>query len=92
MLRKQKNRCPLVGMQLSAITLSVDMHDYPWLARFAQRVSLIKNKATVNENLDPDAVIRRLKNEILMLREEVSFLKVSNVGYSILYIYLIFVE
>jgi kinesin family protein 6/9 len=43
--------------------------------RFAQRVSLIKNKATINENLDPDAVIRRLKSEILMLREEVSFMK-----------------
>ena len=45
-------------------------------SRFAQRVSLIKNKATINENMDPDAVIRRLKSEILMLREEISFLKV----------------
>ncbi|CAN0028169.1 unnamed protein product [Ectocarpus fasciculatus] len=43
--------------------------------RFAQRVSLIKNKAIINENMDPDAVIRRLKSEILMLREEVAFLK-----------------
>ena len=44
--------------------------------RFAQRVSLIKNKAVLNEDLDPAAVIRRLKEEILSLREEISFLKV----------------
>lgn len=43
--------------------------------RFAQRVSLIKNKATVNEDLDPSLVIRRLKSEILQLREEIAFLK-----------------
>ena len=43
--------------------------------RFAQRVSLIKNKATVNEDLDPSMVIRRLKAEILELREEIAFLK-----------------
>ena len=43
--------------------------------RFAQRVSLIKNKATVNEDMDPSMVIRRLKAEILELREEIAFLK-----------------
>lgn len=43
--------------------------------RFAQRVSLIKNKAVVNEDLDPNQLIRRLKNDILTLREEVAFLK-----------------
>ncbi|CAE7696746.1 KIF6, partial [Symbiodinium microadriaticum] len=42
---------------------------------FAQRVSLIKNKATVNEGSDPDLVIKRLKNEVLTLREEIAFLK-----------------
>ncbi len=47
------------------------------MIRFAQRVSLIKNKASINENADPDAVIRRLKSEILTLREEISFLKVN---------------
>lgn len=45
------------------------------ISRFAQRVSLIKNKATVNEGSDPELVIRRLKNEILTLREEIAFLK-----------------
>lgn len=44
--------------------------------RFAQRVSQIKNRVTVNEELDPAALIRRLRNEILTLREEVAFLKV----------------
>lgn len=43
--------------------------------RFAQRVSLIKNKASVNEDMDPSMVIRRLKSEILELREEIAFLK-----------------
>jgi kinesin family protein 6/9 len=43
--------------------------------RFAQRVSLIKNKATVNEDLDPSMVIKRLKAELLALREEIAFLK-----------------
>lgn len=37
---------------------------------------MIKNRATVNEDLDPNAVIRRLKGEILTLREEIAFLKV----------------
>jgi hypothetical protein len=44
--------------------------------RFAQRVSLIKNKATINEGSDPELVIKRLKNEVLTLREEIAFLKV----------------
>lgn len=44
--------------------------------RFAQRVSLIKNKASINEETDPALVIRRLKNDILTLREEIAFLKV----------------
>ena len=49
------------------------------LSRFAQRVSLIKNRATVNEDLDPSLVIKRLKTEILTLREEIGFLKVLNI-------------
>lgn len=44
--------------------------------RFAQRVSLIKNKALINEEQDPSVMIRRLKNEVLTLREEIAFLKV----------------
>ena len=46
-----------------------------WPARFAQRVSLIKNRATINEGMDPELVIKRLKNEVLTLREEIAFLK-----------------
>ena len=44
--------------------------------KFAQRVSLIKNKALLNEESDPSVIIRRLKDELLTLREEISFLKV----------------
>ena len=40
-------------------------------------MSLIKNKATINEDLDPSLVIRRLKAEVLTLREEIGFLKVQ---------------
>lgn len=43
--------------------------------KFAQRVALIKNKATVNEDVDPSIVIGKLKNENLNLREEINFLK-----------------
>ena len=43
--------------------------------KFAQRVSLIKNKALINEEMDPSIVIRRLKNELLTLREEIAYLK-----------------
>ena len=43
--------------------------------RFAQRVSMIKNKATINEDLDPSVIIKRLKSEVLTLREEVAYLK-----------------
>ncbi|XP_072220915.1 kinesin-like protein KIF6 [Leuresthes tenuis] len=40
--------------------------------RFAQRVSLIKNEAILNEELDPALLIARLKNEVLVLREELA--------------------
>lgn len=43
--------------------------------RFAQRVSLIKNKAVLNEDKDPYVVIARLKADSLALREEIAFLK-----------------
>jgi hypothetical protein len=47
--------------------------------RFAQRVSLIKNRATVNEDLDPMQMVKRLKDEKLSLQEEIAFLKVIQV-------------
>ncbi|KAL2914503.1 hypothetical protein HK105_206070 [Polyrhizophydium stewartii] len=40
--------------------------------RFAQRVALISNKATLNEELDPQLVIARLKREIARLRAELA--------------------
>jgi hypothetical protein len=45
---------------------------------FAQRVALVTNSATVNEELEPQLVIQRLKAEIFKLREEVRFLKGEN--------------
>lgn len=43
--------------------------------RFAQRVSLIKNKASINEEQDPTQVIKKLKVEVVSLREQMAFLK-----------------
>eukprot|EP00761_Pharyngomonas_kirbyi_P010012 gb/GECH01010030.1/.p1 GENE.gb/GECH01010030.1/~~gb/GECH01010030.1/.p1 ORF type:complete len:668 (+),score=126.94 gb/GECH01010030.1/:1-2004(+) len=41
--------------------------------RFSQRVALIKQTATINEQLDPMSLIRRLKKENKTLREELAF-------------------
>lgn len=41
---------------------------------FAQRVAQIKNSASVNEKVDPELVIQRLRAEVRRLREEVDFL------------------
>jgi len=38
--------------------------------RFAQRVGMIKNSATVNLSMDPDAVIKRLKLQVKQLEDE----------------------
>eukprot|EP01135_Chromosphaera_perkinsii_P002730 Nk52_evm98s226 gene=Nk52_evmTU98s226 len=40
--------------------------------RFAQRVALIENEATLNEELDPKLVISRLKKEIRLLKDELA--------------------
>ncbi|XP_038148683.1 kinesin-like protein KIF6 [Cyprinodon tularosa] len=40
--------------------------------RFAQRVALIKNEAVLNEELDPNLLIARLKREILCLKDELA--------------------
>ncbi|KAK1748160.1 kinesin family protein [Skeletonema marinoi] len=41
---------------------------------FAQRVKCVKNKASVNEEIEPELVIERLKAEVRRLKEEVEFL------------------
>ena len=43
--------------------------------RFAQRVALIKNEAVINEETDPVVLIRRLKEEVASLKEEILLLK-----------------
>jgi hypothetical protein len=53
---------------------SIGLTSFP--NRFAQRVSMIKNRALINEELDPSLMVKRLKAELLALREEVAFLKV----------------
>lgn len=46
--------------------------------RFAQSVARVSNVAIVNEEVDPALVIKRLKSEVRMLKEQVAFLKSSN--------------
>ncbi len=41
---------------------------------FAQRVKCVKNTASVNEEIEPELVIQRLKAEVRRLKEEVEFL------------------
>ncbi|KAJ8604878.1 hypothetical protein CTAYLR_010413 [Chrysophaeum taylorii] len=43
--------------------------------RFAQRVALVKNDATINEETDPAVAISRLKSQVATLKAEVAFLK-----------------
>ncbi|KAL7534825.1 hypothetical protein ACHAXR_008845 [Thalassiosira sp. AJA248-18] len=45
---------------------------------FAQRVALVKNSASVNEEVEPGLVIQRLRAEVRRLREEVEFLSGKN--------------
>ena len=46
--------------------------------QFAQRVALVRNKAEINEELEPAVIIRRLRSEVGRLREEVKYLKGKN--------------
>lgn len=43
--------------------------------RFAQRVAMVSNAVKVNEEVDPQLVIRRLKKEVVELREEIALLR-----------------
>ena len=43
--------------------------------RFAQRVAMISNQVSVNEELDPAIVIRRLKKEIRDMKDELKLLR-----------------
>ncbi len=42
---------------------------------FAGRVASIKNKAEINEEVDPRLIIRRLKQQVQELKEEVAVLR-----------------
>ncbi|XP_077138136.1 kinesin-like protein KIF6 isoform X2 [Ranitomeya variabilis] len=42
--------------------------------RFAQRVALIKNEAVLNEEIDPQLIIVRLKKEIQALKDEIALI------------------
>lgn len=48
--------------------------------RFAQRVSMITNVASVNEDLDPKLMVKRLKREVEELKAEIRELKGEDGG------------
>lgn len=48
--------------------------------RFAQRVAMVKNDAQINEHMDPQLVIRRLKIENKELREQIAMLEGGGEG------------
>lgn len=43
--------------------------------RFAKRVAMIRNQATINEEKDPHLVIKELKHEVKELQEELCVLQ-----------------
>lgn len=45
---------------------------------FAQRVASIKNNASINEELDPSLLIKRLKKEVAELRDELKLVSASD--------------
>jgi hypothetical protein len=44
--------------------------------RFAQRVAMVSNTATVNEETDPTLVIKALKQQVRELKDQVKLLQV----------------
>ncbi|CAG9461013.1 unnamed protein product [Pedinophyceae sp. YPF-701] len=48
--------------------------------RFAQRVALVSNEASINEEMDPSLLIRRLKQEVRDLKDQVRLLKGDDQG------------
>jgi hypothetical protein len=44
-------------------SIAPDRALYSPRCRFAQRVAMVKNEATINESLDPQLMIKRLKQE-----------------------------
>lgn len=43
--------------------------------RFAGRVAMVSNSVQVNEEVDPVMIVRRLKAEIIELKEEIALLR-----------------
>ena len=52
-----------------------DLHESLSTCRFARNVSLIQNKVTKNERVDPGVIISRLKKEVAELKAELAMAK-----------------
>jgi len=54
---------------------AVDLYEGLSTCRFARSVSLIQNKITRNERVDPGVIISRLKKEVAELKAELAIAK-----------------
>ena len=64
---------------IATVNLSADQLDETIsTCRFAQRVAMISNKVSVNEEQDPTLIIRRLKQENRDLKDEIRMLQVCS--------------
>lgn len=61
---------PQTTMIATATTAGDQLDESISTCRFAQRVAMVANNAQVNEELDPSLIIRRLKQEVKDLRDE----------------------
>lgn len=55
--------------------LKVDIYESLGTCRFARNVSIIQNKMTKNERVDPGVIIQRLKKEVAELKAELAMAK-----------------
>jgi kinesin family protein 6/9 len=55
--------------------LDEDMHESLSTLRFARNVSMIQNKITRNERVEPGVIISRLKKEVAELKAELAMVK-----------------
>ena len=55
--------------------LKCDLYESLSTCRFARNVSIIQNKMTKNERVDPGVIVQRLKKEVAELKAELAMAK-----------------
>ncbi|CAK9878780.1 unnamed protein product [Sphagnum jensenii] len=66
-------------VMIATVTIAQDqLEETISTCRFAQRVAMVSNEVILNEEVDPNLVIKRLKQEIHELKEELMLLRGEN--------------